>query len=435
MIAKTFGKRGAPSHFARAQGASPAAARPTQPNLSAALVENVSDAERLLAKIPIVTICLILGLIAVFSVECRYAFDMAAGHKISLESLIAFGAVSYDLVIGSNEFWRIFLGPLLHASTSHLTGNCLALLLVGLRLEPLIGRGWFAAIFGASALGGVAGSVFGNAHDLASVGASGAILGIVAALFAMSFHGGVDAVKQRLMRRRAFIFGVPALLPLFLGLKSQAVDYHAHFGGAIVGGAIGLALATLWSGESFRPSHARQAGRAALAILGLSMASCWFIGRQFQAEQAEARLIIPSSDLIGNPMDVARRAPELMAEYPSDPRGRFLLAVNDIKYKRLSQAEASLRILMVQKWPQRPSAERVQHVLAQALLASVLGQQGHMAEALALARVPCTQSAGLALRPLLVKAGLCSGSLKELRMRQNFKMELQRRLNRAKGGG
>jgi membrane associated rhomboid family serine protease len=133
-----------------------------------------------------------------------------------------------------------------------LIGNCVAMALVGFLLEPIIGRGWFGLIFAASALGGMAGSMSGNPSWVTTVGASGAITGLIAAAFVMSFHGRADAEDAAKLRRRALFFGVPALLPLFLGVQGHT-DYHAHLGGALVGAAVALALAFAWDGTSFRP--------------------------------------------------------------------------------------------------------------------------------------------------------------------------------------
>jgi rhomboid protease GluP len=98
----------------------------------------------------------------------------------------------------------------------------------------------------------MAGSMIGNPSYVTTVGASGAITGLIAAAFVMSFHSRTDSEDAAKMRRRALFFGVPALLPLFLGVQGHT-DYHAHLGGTLVGAAVALALAFAWDGTSFRP--------------------------------------------------------------------------------------------------------------------------------------------------------------------------------------
>src|SRR5579883_1693306 len=191
MTTKTFGRRtavprGLPRDLQPARVAAAPAASIAAPSEPSAFDEIFRD-NPLLNDLPYLTVGLIALLALIFWAETRFAFDIAKGGNLSVQSLIAFGAVSRDLVIGSGQWWRIGLAPLLHASISHIVGNSVALFFVGLRLEPMIGRRWFILVFVASGLGGVIGSLCGNLPGLPSVGASGAITGLVAALFVMSF--------------------------------------------------------------------------------------------------------------------------------------------------------------------------------------------------------------------------------------------------------
>src|SRR5271168_650506 len=197
--AKTFGQRGVRLAQAQPRSASP---------LSVARVvrredETPSDVERLFAAIPLLTFGLVVGLALIFALEQRLAFDVGPGGALGQESAVALGAASRDNAVGSGQIWRLFLAPLLHGSWSHLIGNCVAMALVGFLLEPIIGRGWFGLIFAASALGGMAGSMIGNPSWVTTVGASGAITGLIAAAFVMSFHGRADAEDAAKLRRRA----------------------------------------------------------------------------------------------------------------------------------------------------------------------------------------------------------------------------------------
>src|ERR1700722_19247363 len=255
MTTKTFGRRTAvpaslPGGLQPVRAAAAPVAAMAEPTAPSAFDEIFRD-NPLLADLPYLTVGLIAFLVLIFWMETRFAFDIGKGENLSVQSLIAFGAVSRDLVIGSGQWWRVGLAPLLHASASHIIGNSVALFFVGLRLEPMIGRGWFILIFVASALGGVVGSLCGNLPGLPSVGASGAIPGLVAALFVMSFNPYADDDQQRRMRKTALRFGVPALLPLAFGASGH-VDYFAHAGGAIAGGALGMVICAIWS-HSPRP--------------------------------------------------------------------------------------------------------------------------------------------------------------------------------------
>jgi membrane associated rhomboid family serine protease len=117
-------------------------------------LDEVIPGRSLIADLPLLTCALIVFLIFIFGAKTRLAFDIDAKGNLSARSLTALGAISRDLVIGWGQWWRVGLAPLLHASNSHLYGNCFALFIVGMRLEPMVGRGWLGLIFVVSALGG-----------------------------------------------------------------------------------------------------------------------------------------------------------------------------------------------------------------------------------------------------------------------------------------
>lgn len=79
--------------------------------------------------------------------------------------------------IAHGQYWRLATAPLLHASVGHLFANCVALLLAGYLLEPIIGAIRRAAIFIFCALCGGLASVWFNPASVVSVGASGGIMG------------------------------------------------------------------------------------------------------------------------------------------------------------------------------------------------------------------------------------------------------------------
>jgi len=351
---------------------------------------------------------MIVGLASIFALEQKFAFDIGPGGALSLESLIALGGASFDRVVGHQEAWRLFLAPLLHASSAHLIGNCVAIAMVGFLLEPLIGRGWLALIFAASAFGGGVGSMINNDAASTTVGASGAITGLVAAGLVMSFHHRADADDARKMQKRAILLLVPALLPLFLGVRDH-VDYQAHLGGALVGGAIALALIATWDGDSFRPRWARVAARTSMAGLAVSLISCLFVFSHYDDEAAVAQTIIPDS-LVSQPVDsLTSQSSDLMGRYPADPRALLIRAAFFVKIEQYSQAEALLRRAMTMEWPARPVMETKVRKRAQAILAVVLLDEQRRPEALDIAEPICADKAQFESWPMLIRAKLCKG--------------------------
>ena len=403
MTTTTFGKRGlAPPTRGPARPANAAAPdRLRDPVAPVRPKQARSFADRL----PIMTIVLIVFLFCIFFAERRLAFDIDRTGQLSLESLVALGGASYDRVVGDGQYWRLFLAPLLHLSASHVVGNAVALLFVGLRLEVVIGRAWLAAIFAISALGGEAGSLLGNAHEITTVGASGAISGLIGALFVVSF-GMADPDQQRRMLRTAARFGVPALGPLLWGASGH-VDYCAHSAGAVAGALGAMAMSALWSEDSHRPDFAREAAMGALVGLGASFIGCVFAASQYSGNAARAAQFIPASEKLDAQSLDAGKSAALVARYPRDPRSHIAEAIVLIKARNLPGAEAELRTAV--SLASSDAAGPPVKDYAQAALAIVVADEGRRPEAKAMVAGLCQARAKTAPDAsfILDKAKLC----------------------------
>ncbi|OAF15841.1 rhomboid family intramembrane serine protease [Bradyrhizobium neotropicale] len=353
-----------------------------------------------MADIPFLTIGLIFGLLLIFALQRSLAIDIAPDGSLDVHSLIAQGASGYDLVVGRGEWWRIGLAPLLHGSDWHLIGNAIALFIVGVRLEPLIGRGWFSLIFVASALVGEAGSLLGNAPGVPGVGASGAITGLIAALFVASFDPEADADQTMSRLKTSLFFGVPALLPLAFGASGN-VDYFAHAGGALAGGALAIMpWLVFWSYDSLP----RSASMTLLAGCVGSLICAGFAAAHYSSYMADAAHYIPASEMPANGDERVSRSFDLVTRYPKDPRAHLFHAIFLMGQKSFAAAEAEVRTAMslaasdVAGGPVRSAAP--------AVMAVVLYAQGRDSEAKAMAAEPCRAKQG-EVRRILEKTKLC----------------------------
>jgi membrane associated rhomboid family serine protease len=355
---------------------------------------------KLLADIPFVTIGLIFGLLLIFTVQRGLTIDIAPDGSLDVRSLIAYGASGYDLVVGRAEWWRIGLAPLLHGSEGHLISNCIALFIVGVRLESLIGRGWFSLIFVASALAGEAGSLLGNAPGTVSVGASGAITGLVAALFVASFDPEADADQTMSRLKTSLFFGVPALLPLAFGASGE-VNYFAHAGGAVAGGALAIMP---WLAFCSYASLPRSGSMTLLAACAGSLICAGFAAAHYQSYMADAAQYIPASELPANGEERVSRSFDLVTRYPKDPRGHLFRAIFLMGQRSFGAAETEARTAMslaasdVAGGPVRSGA--------QGLMAVLLYAQGRDSEAKAMAAEPCRAKLP-EVRRILQKQKLC----------------------------
>ena len=217
-------------------------------------------------KLPWLTFAILGVLIVVFALE--NIFPVTPGGKgltPSVPTLVAFGALSHRLMLSSGEWYRLFTAPLLHANLAHIVGNGVALVWGGWLLERLVGRLWFFAFFAIGALGGSLFSLAINPVNLVSVGASGALMGLFAALFVGSFrHASGTAPRARLQVSSVRIL-IPSLLPIASTSAVARIDYGAHIGGALSGCALAIVLLKYWP-ENARIPQLRKAATAISAI-------------------------------------------------------------------------------------------------------------------------------------------------------------------------
>jgi len=403
MATNTFGRRGVvapPSRASFQSVAAPAAPAVVRDDDESSSESSLFRENKLLADIPFLTIALIFALIVIFALQRSLAIDIGRDGTLDVRSLIAQGASGYDLVVGRNEWWRIGLAPLLHGSQGHLIGNCVALFIVGVRLESLIGRGWFSLIFVASALAGEAGSLLGNGPGSVGVGASGAITGLIAALFVSSFEPEADADQTISRLKTSLFFGVPALLPLAFGASGN-VNYYAHGGGAVAGAALAI---TPWLAFWSYDSLPRSAGMVLLGGFAGSLICAGFAAVHYRSYMADAGQYIRASEMPANTREMASRSSDFVNRYPKDPRAHLFRAIYFIEQNNLSPAETEVQTAMslaasdVTGGPVRS--------VAQALLAQLLLARGRYSEAKAMAAEVCRAKLG-DVRRLLEKSKLC----------------------------
>ena len=148
------------------------------------------------------------------------------------------GALVRERVL-AGEWWRMITATFLHGSPDHLIGNMVALFIVGMACEHAFGAAKTAAIYLGSGLAGTAFSLATGPGP--SVGASGAIFGVLMAVVVMLYRN----QKYFFVRdkRIGFVLAAWAAWQLFTGLMSPFIDNFAHLGG-MTGGAIAALLLT-----------------------------------------------------------------------------------------------------------------------------------------------------------------------------------------------
>jgi membrane associated rhomboid family serine protease len=151
------------------------------------------------------------------------------GTEITRQLLFAAPYLYPNLFPLPFEPWRLLTAMFVHGSFIHLALNMLALWMLGQSLEPMLGRARFLAIYLISGFGGSV-MVACLAPGTSTVGASGAIFGLMAALLIIGRHIGANVTGLLVILGINFAFG------FFVG----NIAWQAHLGGAIVGALVAL---------------------------------------------------------------------------------------------------------------------------------------------------------------------------------------------------
>ncbi len=191
-------------------------------------------------KIPYVTIGLILinTILLILMYFCGYEAYFINKYAVWGKGIVEYG-----------EYYRLITGTFLHAfGNGHFLFNMYALYIIGSQMEGFLGRWKYIIVYFFSALVGSLFSIIFNV-DIPSIGASGAIFGLLGSLLYFGYHYRVylgSVIKSQI---------IPIILiNLILGfLPGSGTDNFAH-----IGGLIGGALITMAVGIKYKSTKADQ---------------------------------------------------------------------------------------------------------------------------------------------------------------------------------
>lgn len=174
----------------------------------------------------IMIICMILFI-------AMYIFGNGSNN---IKTLIDFGgnAVIYTKM---GDYYRLFTSIFLHAGIFHLLCNMYSLYVLGPQVESFYGKIKYLSVF---IISGISGSLLSTAlsgNNTISVGASGAIFGLLGAILYFGYHYRVylgNVLKSQI---------IPLIiLNLAIGFTFSGIDNLAHIGGLIGGIFISMAV-------------------------------------------------------------------------------------------------------------------------------------------------------------------------------------------------
>lgn len=249
--------------------------RATEPFVQTTHPDNPGFAGR-----PVATIATAAALVAVFIAQSAWDHGGVRTY-LAMGGLVPAQALQGDL-------WQLLSYAVLHAGIQHIAGNMMGLLSLGSFCERVIGSARFTALLILAALGGALACLVAPRPMVVTVGASGAIWGLIGMSTALALRpGGLIPPEARDNFRRN---AVTNLVIQLVVSALPGVSAAAHIGGGLVGFVL-MITGLLHPNETEygRDRRPPVAWVIAAAVLTLALAGCvavawmkgepWALGR------------------------------------------------------------------------------------------------------------------------------------------------------------
>jgi len=146
--------------------------------------------------------------------------------------------------VTNGQWWSLITAGFLHGSIIHLLFNVYILWVLGSQLENIVGKVKFIIIYFGSLLGGSLASYLFSPFGSYSIGASGAIFGLMGAMLVVGRKRNLDISQITTL----------VVINVVIGFVLSGIDWRAHLGGLAVGAFITWVLinATSLKGKNQR---------------------------------------------------------------------------------------------------------------------------------------------------------------------------------------
>lgn len=166
----------------------------------------------------IIIINLVMGIVVMFS------------GGFTIENLISWGAILPPLITEQGEYYRIITAMALHGSVLHFLMNSYVLFYIGGHLERFIGPKRYLLVYMVAGIVSSLFVVFFGAPNVVTIGASGAIFGVMGGLFMLTikkaswFHPqAIRSIRNLMLINLIFTFVIPN------------ISIPGHLGGLVAG--------------------------------------------------------------------------------------------------------------------------------------------------------------------------------------------------------
>jgi membrane associated rhomboid family serine protease/cytochrome c-type biogenesis protein CcmH/NrfG len=296
----------------------------------------------------------------------------------SIPESIHWGANAGALTF-SGEWWRLLTNIFVHGGIIHIAFNMWALWNLGELCESLYGRWTYATLYLICGVGASLASAAWNPFR-ASVGASGAIFGLVGALIA-AFKLGEFSVPRSALTGTLRSLGAFVVYSLMFGLL-PGIDNTAHIGGLITGLIVGALIALIAPQQDQAPRRVAIFLIVALALAGVAIGAGHYRGFPLRLGRAS------SFTEDNQPGRAVAQMETIVKQRPNFVPGHFELAQAYFNQGEYARSESELkRVLELQ--PKQADAQALLGMVylnlnhpqdAQATFAQLLAQDSNNAE-------------------------------------------------------
>ncbi len=174
---------------------------------------------------------------------------------------------TYGPLVDNGEWHRLITGAFLHSGLIHLGMNMYLLWLLGRVIEPAVGRVPFGLLYFVSLMGGAAGVMLLD-PTAPTVGASGAVFGLMGAMVVLQVRAGQNPWQSGILTL--------VVLNLVLTFTIPGISIGGHVGGLIAGSLSAFGLTVRTRGQRL-PTIAHISGLivffAVLSVLAIVLAA------------------------------------------------------------------------------------------------------------------------------------------------------------------
>ena len=207
-------------------------------------------------SVPVVTQALIAINVIVFIAETATGSPLGGISSGAFGTLYVKGALYGTNISDLHQYYRLLTYGFLHDGILHIAFNMWFLFILGPMLETAIGRVNFVVVYFVSLLAGAFGALVLTPTD-PTVGASGALFGILGALMVVAYYRGISIWQSGL--------ALTLIINIVFSLTLAGISIGGHLGGFVGGAICGWLIVQL--GERRNMQAAAIAGCVAVAAI------------------------------------------------------------------------------------------------------------------------------------------------------------------------